>query len=474
MLKMGMQLVGLHMPSLVRLAYFGPGGENPESYFSAVSSSLLEAALNALPVFTFANQARLDLLETNLVALQDITLERILDDHGKKTLFFELPQIMQQTLMYYTCLLFKEQCLVIWNAIHSDDPRYSHLHGKFAHDPNDFEVGKRHNLDFINIFTDDGKINSNGGSEFAGMPRFKAREVVTKAIQKKGLYRDAKNNEMRLGICSRSNDVVEPLIKPQWYVNYNSMAKQALDAVFDDKNRKMEIIPKQHAVEWKRWLENIRDWCISRQLWWGHRIPAWYVTLEDDELKELGAYNDHWVVARNEEEAQTEANRIFPGKKLQMSQDPDVLDTWFSSGLFPLSVLGWPDDTNDLKAFYPTSVLETGHDILFFWVARMVMLGIKLGGDVPFTKLVNEIGREYCEAIILLEELERGEKGIGDGTVSYGMDDGDDIYMRSWTGTIIGPHNSVHEGRIYQLKLFYDKDYPEKPPSVRFHDLRQP
>ncbi|KAL7183872.1 hypothetical protein ACSBR2_026113 [Camellia fascicularis] len=304
-------------------------------------------------------------------------------------------------------------------AIHPDDPRYSHLHGKFAihpfngrklpivcdailvdpnfgtgavkitpaHDPNDFEVGKRHNLDFINIFTDDGKINSNGGSEFAGMPRFKAREVVTEAIQRKGLYRGAKNNEMRLGICSRSNDVVEPLIKPQWYVNCNSMAKQALDAVFDDKNRKMEIIPKQYAAEWKRWLENIRDWCISRQLWWGHRIPAWYVTLEDDELKELGAYNDHWVVARNEEEAQTEANRIFPGKKLQMSQDPDVLDTWFSSGLFPLSVLGWLDDTNDLKAFYPTSVLETGHDILFFWVARMVMLGIKLGGDVPFTKV---------------------------------------------------------------------------------------
>ena len=113
------------------------------------------------------------------------------------------------------------------------------------------------------------------------------------------------------------------------------------------------------------------------------------MTLKDDELKELGAYNDHWVVARNEEEAQTEASQIFGGKEFQMSQDPDVLDTWFSSGLFPLSVLGWPDDTNDLKAFYPTSVLETGHDILFFWVARMVMLGIKLGGDVPFGKVGN-------------------------------------------------------------------------------------
>ncbi|KAL7003273.1 Valine--tRNA ligase, mitochondrial 1 [Sarracenia purpurea var. burkii] len=304
-------------------------------------------------------------------------------------------------------------------AIHPDDPRYSHLHGKFAihpfngrklpivcdaklvdqnfgtgavkitpaHDPNDFEVGQRHNLEFINIFTDDGKINNNGGPEFAGMPRFEAREAVTAALQRQGLYRGAKNNEMRLGICSRSNDVVEPLIKPQWYVKCNSMAKQALDAVFDEENRKMEIIPRQYAAEWKRWLENIRDWCISRQLWWGHRVPAWYVTLEDDELKELGAYSNHWVVARNEEEARTEAKRIFTGKEFRISQDPDVLDTWFSSGLFPLSVLGWPDDTNDLKAFYPTSVLETGHDILFFWVARMVMLGIKLGGDVPFGKV---------------------------------------------------------------------------------------
>ncbi|KAE9449753.1 hypothetical protein C3L33_18347, partial [Rhododendron williamsianum] len=167
---------------------------------------------------------------------------------------------------------------------------------------------------------------------------------------------------MRLGICSRTNDVVEPLIKSQWYVRCNSMAKQALDAVFDEENKKMEIILRQYAAEWKR----------------------------GDELKELGAYNDHWVVDRTEEEAWTEASGIFSCKEMkefQLAQDPDVLDTWFSSGLFPLTVLGWPDDTDDLKAFYPTSVLETGHDILFFWVARMVMLGFKLGGDVPFRKV---------------------------------------------------------------------------------------
>ncbi|KAJ6989708.1 hypothetical protein D5086_014430 [Populus alba] len=303
-------------------------------------------------------------------------------------------------------------------AIHPDDPRYSHLHGKFAihpfngrklpiicdailvdpnfgtgavkitpaHDPNDFEVGKRHDLEFINIFTDDGRINSLG-SEFAGMPRFEAREAVKEALQKKGLYRGAKNNEMRLGFSSRSNDVVEPMIKPQWFVNCQSMAKQALEVAMDGEIPRLEFIPKQYLAEWKRWLENIRDWCISRQLWWGHRIPAWYVTLDDDEMKEIGSYHDHWVVARNEEDALAEASQKFSGKKFQMIQDPDVLDTWFSSGLFPLSVLGWPDDTDDLRAFYPTSVLETGHDILFFWVARMVMLGIKLGGDVPFRKV---------------------------------------------------------------------------------------
>ncbi|KAI3955307.1 hypothetical protein MKW92_004177 [Papaver armeniacum] len=257
-------------------------------------------------------------------------------------------------------------------AVHPEDERYSHLHGKFAihpfsgrrlpivcdeilvdpkfgtgavkitpaHDLNDFECGKRHRLKFINILTDDGLINGNGGEEFEGMPRFKAR----------GLYRDYQNNEMQIGVCSRTNEVVEPMMKPQWYVKCNGMAKKALDAVVDENCKKIEIIPKQYTAEWRRWLEKSRDWCISRQLWWGHRVPAWY-------------------------EALSEANRIFAGKQFQMGdQDPDVLDTWFSSGIFPLSALGWPDDTADFRAFYPTTVLETGHDILFFWVARMVYL----------------------------------------------------------------------------------------------------
>ncbi|KAJ9162760.1 hypothetical protein P3X46_022509 [Hevea brasiliensis] len=366
-------------------------------------------------------------------------------------------------------------------AIHPDDQRYSHLHGKFAihpfngrklpiicdavlvdpnfgtgavkitpaHDPNDFEVGKRHNLEFINIFTDDGKINSNGGSEFTGMPRFKAREALKEALQKKGLYRGAKNNEMRLGCCSRTNDVVEPMIKPQWFVDCSSMAKQALDAAIDGENSKLEFFPKQYLAEWKRWLENIRDWCISRQLWWGHRIPAWYITLDDDELKELGVYNDHWVVARDEKEALAEASVKFPGKKFEMSQDPDVLDTWFSSGLFPLSVLGWPDDTDDLKAFYPTSVLETGHDILFFWVARMVMLGIKLGGDVPFRKV-------YLHPMIRDAHGRKMSKSLGNVIDPLEVINGI---------TLEGLHKRLEEGNLDQSELVIakagqKKDFP--------------
>jgi len=302
-------------------------------------------------------------------------------------------------------------------AIHPDDPRYKHLHGKFvlhpftgrripiitdgvlvdmefgtgavkvtpAHDPNDYECGKRNNLEFINIFDDDGNVNENGGP-FKGMKRFDAREAILEALKEKGLYEDMTNNEMVLPTCSRTKDVIEPRLKPQWWVNCQDMAAAGVKAVADGE---LQIIPDSHVVLWNRWLENCRDWCISRQLWWGHRIPAYLVTIEGQPAPNPDL-QENWVVGRDYEEALAKAKAKHPGvpaEKIKLEQDPDVLDTWFSSGLFPFSVFGWPDQTEDLKAFYPTSLLETGHDILFFWVARMVMMGMTLTGQLPFKQV---------------------------------------------------------------------------------------
>ncbi|KAK9930034.1 hypothetical protein M0R45_027093 [Rubus argutus] len=363
-------------------------------------------------------------------------------------------------------------------AVHPDDERYKHLLGKHAmhpfngrripvisdeilvdpefgtgavkitpaHDPNDFMVGKRHNLEFINIFTDDGKINQYGGA-FEGMPRFKAREAVTDALQKKGLFKETKTNEMCLRICSRSKDVVEPMIKPQWYIKCRDMGNEALDAAADEC-RKLEIIPRQYTADWKRWLENIHDWCISRQLWWGHRVPAWYAVFEGDNKEDFGRLYERWVVARSEEEAQALADQKYEGKKFRLEQDSDVLDTWFSSGLFPLSVLGWPDDTEDLRAFYPNSVIETGHDILFFWVARMVMLGNTLGGNVPFTKV-------YLHPMVRDAHGRKMAKGLGNVIDPLDVINGitlERLHERLSEGNL--DHKELDKAREGQLKDF--------------------
>lgn len=345
-------------------------------------------------------------------------------------------------------------------AVHPDDPRYTHLHGKFvvhpfdgrkipiicddelvdmsfgtgavkitpAHDPNDFKCGRKHGLPEITIFTDVGTVNDNGG-RYAGMMRFDCRTQIKKDLDEMGLLRGTEHNKMRLGLCSRSGDVVEPLLKPQWWVDCKEMAKAATDAV---REGRLKLIPEFHNDTWFRWLDNIRDWCISRQLWWGHRVPAYYFynrSAPDASSRDDKAF---WVAARNADEARAKAAAKLGCAEADVviEQDEDVLDTWFSSGLFPFSTLGWPEETPDFKGFYPGSLLETGHDILFFWVARMVMLGLKLCGDLPFREVYlhamvrDKYGRKMskslgnvvdpmeviygCELSVLHKKLEEG------------------------------------------------------------------
>jgi len=325
-------------------------------------------------------------------------------------------------------------------AIHPEDSRYTHLHGKHvvhpfsgrkipivldpvlvdmsfgtgavkitpAHDPNDYECGKRHNLEFITILTPDGAINHHGGEEFEGMMRYDARIAIEEALDKKGLLKGKEPNKMRLGLCSRSGDILEPMITPQWYVNCEDMAKRSTDAV---RNGELKIIPAEHEKTWFQWLDNIRDWCVSRQLWWGHQIPAWFATTKaegETVSKNDMANNDRWIVARSEEDAKEKALAKLgcTEDELVLERDEDVLDTWFSSGLFPFSVMGWPDNTEDLKAFYPTSLLETGLDIIFFWVARMVMMGLELTDTLPFHTV-------FLHAMVRDKEGRKMSKSLG-------------------------------------------------------------
>jgi valyl-tRNA synthetase len=226
-----------------------------------------------------------------------------------------------------------------------------------AHDKNDYEVGKRHNLPMINIMNKDATLNSEAGP-YAGMDRFAARRAILADLEKEGLLVKTEPHTMSVGISQRGGEVIEPLLSEQWFVKMRPLADMALAAVREGRTR---IIPERFEKVYFHWLENIEDWCISRQLWWGHRIPVWYLA-------------DGSMVVPNPDEAPPEG----------AVQDPDVLDTWFSSGLWPFSTLGWPDATPDMAEYYPTSVMETGYDILFFWVARMMMMGTYLTGVAPF------------------------------------------------------------------------------------------
>jgi valyl-tRNA synthetase len=231
-----------------------------------------------------------------------------------------------------------------------------------AHDFNDFEVGKRHGLEMITVIGPDGRMSAEAGP-VAGLDRFEARKKVKELVAEKGLDRGSKPHVLPLGRCQRSNTVLEPLLSYQWYVKIEPLATPAVQAVEQGKTR---FIPESWTNTYMSWMRNIHDWCISRQLWWGHQIPAWYCA------------DGHVTVARQAPSACAECG------KGELKQDEDVLDTWFSSGLWPFSTMGWPEKTETLQTFYPTSVMETGHDIIFFWVARMMMMGLHFMGDVPF------------------------------------------------------------------------------------------
>lgn len=234
-----------------------------------------------------------------------------------------------------------------------------------AHDPNDFNMGLRNNLPQINILTEDAKINENGG-KYCGLDRYEARERIVADLKALGLLEKIEKHQHRIGRGYRSKSVVEPRLSLQWFVKIEPLAEMARKVVREGRVR---VIPKSWENTYFAWMDNVRDWCISRQLWWGHRIPIWYKKDDPDTL----ICHDGLGLP-----PEVEAN---PGA---WRQDTDVLDTWFSSSLWPLSTLGWPDDAAELRKFYPTSVLVTGHDILFFWVARMIMMGVECIDDVPF------------------------------------------------------------------------------------------
>lgn len=275
-----------------------------------------------------------------------------------------------------------------------------------AHDPNDFAMGKRHNLEFIQVIGKDAKMTDAVPEKYRGLDRNEARKAVVADLEALGLLLKVEEYTHNVGHCQRSGTVVEPLISMQWFMRMKELAEPAIAAVRDGRTK---FVPESTAKIYFNWLENIQDWCVSRQLWWGHRIPAWHTPAGEI------------VVARDEAEARERLKARGEDSSVELREEQDVLDTWFSSQLWPFSTLGWPEKTEDLKKFYPTDVLITAFDIIFFWVARMMMMGLKFMGEVPFRTV-------YINALVLDPQGQKMSKTKGnvidplDVFAKYGTD----------------------------------------------------
>jgi valyl-tRNA synthetase len=348
-------------------------------------------------------------------------------------------------------------------AVHPSDPRYQHLIGKMvllplmnreipivddfvvdrdfgtgavkvtpAHDPNDFEIGRRHNLPEIDVMTDDAKMSAAAG-KYAGLDRFEARKRVVADLEAAGLLEKVADHTHAVGTCDRCGTIIEPRASTQWFVKMKPLAEPAIAAV---ERGDVELMPDNRRTEYFEWMRNIRDWCISRQLWWGHRIPAWHC----GDCKEI-------IVAR---EAPSKCAKCGSGK---LTQDPDVLETWFSSALWPFSTMGWPDDTPDYRKYYPTSLLVTAYDILFFWVARMIMMGLKFTGRVPFKQV-------WMHSIVRNAEGQKMSKSKGTGIDPVEMNKkfGTDA-MRFTLASMAAPGTDIvlTEDRILSYRAFANK-----------------
>ncbi|MDD4924013.1 MAG: valine--tRNA ligase [Dehalococcoidales bacterium] len=301
-----------------------------------------------------------------------------------------------------------------------------------AHDPVDFEIGQRHNLPLVNILNPDATMNENAGP-YVGLDRFVCRKTIIADLDRDGLLVKIEAYNHSVGHCFRCHTIVEPIASKQWFVKTEPLAKPAIEAVTDGR---ITILPDRFTKVYLNWMENIRDWCISRQLWWGHRIPVWY-------CKKCDALT---VDTKDPQRCSACGSAVI-------EQDPDVLDTWFSSGLWPHSTLGWPDDTEDLRYFYPTSVMETAYDILFFWVARMIMLGIEDTGDIPFRTV-------YLHGLVRDEKGEKMSKTKGNVVDPLELMDqyGTDA-LRFALSTGISPGNDT---KITPIKMEAGRNFANK------------